>query len=415
MRRTFLVVVVMLAVTSSVRGAAVPAPLLALMDGGLGDSSRLVALEPRTLEPRRGRSLTLPGWAFGREWARSPDGAQLALVPKPSQASERLFVIGTRGSLRILARLPLPGEDVCRLAWPSARRLIIVLTRGDGCYGAVESARVLVVDPLRTRVVARRPLSGPVSFVVTTPTRHGLALLLASPGRRSGAHLVLVAAGGTRSIPLPPLKSVPRPLDKSVAGGAVGLAVDAESRRAYLVESQARIIEVDLASGNVRIHALPLRRPAAAAKRRTESVVQALALRGELLAVTGVIRQPRGALLPVGLRLVDTRTWRSRLVDPAATGIAHAGTTILAFQPFFDQLGGRVGAIGLRGYTFTGSLRFKAHDGRPIGAALIQGSYAYAAVGPPPGGTSVIDLDAGRVEAPDPDAVSISPIELLAS
>ena len=405
---------VLLGVTSGVRAASAPAPILALTQGGLGEGSRLVALEPRTLEPHRGGSLALPGWAFGREWARSPSGDRIALVPKPSETNERLFVISARGSLRILARLSLPGEDVCRLAWPSARRILVVLTRGGACYTEYESARVLVVDPRNARVVAQRSLSGPATIVATARTRGGLGLLLAPPTGRSGARLVLAAAAGTRSIRLPSLKTLPRPLDKSASGDAIGLAVDGESRRAYLVESQGRVLEVELARGAVEAHALPLRTPSAARKGRAESVLQALVLPEGLLAVTGVLRQPRGALVPLGLRLVDTRTWRSRLIDHDATGIARAGETLLAFQPLFDQLGGRVGAIGLRGYSLAGSLRFSALDGRPIGAVRTQGGYAYAAVGPPPGATSVIDVDDGSVEAPDPDAASVSPFELLA-
>lgn len=408
MKRRILLALVLFGMASGVHAAATPAPLLALLDGGLGESSRLVALEPRTLQPRRG-GLSLPGSAFGREWARSPDGDRIALVPKPSQTNERLFVIDTRGSLRVLAGLPLPGEDVCRLAWPSARRLVIVLTRGDGCYGAVWDARILVVDPLRARVVADRPLSGPTTFVATAPTRDGLALLLAPPGSRTGARLVLAGTAGTRSIRLPRLTARPRPLDKSMLGTAIGLAVDRKGGRVFLLEPRGRVIDVDLKSGEVRVRKVPLRAPAAAAKGATAPVVQVLSLPGSHLAVTGVLQWPR--LVPLGVRLVDTRTGRSRLIDPEATGIAKAGTTLLAFQPFFRT---GTSAIGLRGYTLAGSMRFSVLEGRPISAVRVQGRYAYAATGSALGGTTVVDLSDGRVEAPGPNAFAVSAFELLA-
>jgi hypothetical protein len=142
-------------------------------------------------------------------------------------------------------------------------------------------------------------------------------------------------------------------------------------------------------------------------------VVQALSLRPGLLAITGIRQEPGGRLSPLGLRLLNTRTWRVQLLEPEATGIALAGTTLLAFQPSFDQLGGRIMATGLRAYSLEGSIRFRPLDGRPIVAALGHGRYAYAA-GPGPADVSVIDLNDGRVEAPDPDAVSISTFELLA-
>jgi hypothetical protein len=400
----------LLGVVGGVRAAAIPSsPLLALTAGGLGSGSRLVALEPRTLEPRG--SLPLPGWAFGLEWARSPDGAQLAVVPKPSETSERLFVIGVRGSLRVLARIPLPGEDVCRLAWPSARRILLVLTSGPACYNAIESARVLVIDPLRAQVVARHPLSGPTTVVATAPTREGLALLLAPSGRRSGARLVLLAANGARTIRLPRLHARPRPLDKSVLGSAIGLTVDAGNGRAYVVESAARVIEVNLSSSEVSVHSPSFHKPAAAEKGRPRTAVQALSLGNRLLAITGV-RWASSRLEPLGLWLVDTRDWRTRLIEPDVTGVALTDTTLLAFQPSFDQLGGGIKPIGLRGYNLVGSIRFNALDGRPVFAVRAHDRYAYAA-GPGRADISVIDLGDGRVEAPDPDAMSISLAELL--
>jgi hypothetical protein len=335
------------------------------------------------------------------------------VIGSPSETTERLFVIGIRGSPRVLARLPLPGEDVCRVAWPTARRLLLVLTRGPACTTVIESARVLVVDPLRGRVIAHRPLSGRATVVVTARTRDGLALLLAPPARLSGARLVLVGAAGTCTIPLPSLRALPRPLDKSVLRTAVGLAVDRENGRAYLVEPEGRVMAVNLASGRVSMHALPLRKPAAAAKGIVSTVVQARWLGRGLLAVTGVRRTPSDRLLPLGLRLTDTRNWRSRLVDAEATGIIYAGTTVLAFQPYFDQLRAGTTAIGVRGYTTGGAIRFRAFAGKPITFVGVQGHYAYAA-GPEGSAHPIVDIRDGSIEPPDPKAISISPLELLA-
>jgi hypothetical protein len=411
-RCAFLVSVALLGVANGGQAASAPPPALVALTGGeLGSGSRLVGLEPRILRPAA-RSLALPGWAFGYEWARSPEGDRIALVPKPSETNERLFVIGTRGSLTVFARMRLPGEDVCRLAWPSPRRLLLVLTRGPACYTVIKSARVVVIDPVRGRVVARRPLSGEAVVIAAARTRDGLALLLAPAAGRSGARLVVVSEAATRTIALP-LHVSARSLDKSVLGGAIGLAVNREAGHAYLVEPAGRVLDVNLASSKVSVFEPPLRKPAAAAKGPVQSTVQALWLGRGVLAVTGVRRMASGRLLPLGLWLTDTRSWRSRLVDPMVTGMAYSGTTVLAFQPFFDQLGAGTIAIGLRGYSLGGLLRFRAFAGKPITVARVQGRYAYVA-GLESSGTSVVDVSRGRVEPPDPDAISISPSELLA-
>jgi hypothetical protein len=392
-KRMLVVVLFGLALVGGVRAAVPSSPLLALTGGGLRSDSRLVALEPRTLEPRG--SIALPGWAFGRESARSPDGAHLALVPKPSETDERLFVVGLRDSLRVVTRVPFPGEDVCRLAWPSTSRLLVVLTRGP-CYRRIASARVIVLDPFRAHVVARYRLSGAATVVATAQAPGGLAVLLT--GRWSGARLILISETGLRSISLPRLQTRPRPLDKSMLAGAVGLAVDGE--HAYVVEP-GRLIAVGLTSGEIKVGPLG-RMPAG-------SLVQVLPVRRGVLAITGT---SRGGRSPLGLRLVEVRDCRVQMVDPSATGIALAGSTLLAFQPSFGRLARGTPAIGLRGYNLDGSIRFSAFAGRPIVGARAENGYAYVA-GPGRGELSVVDPAEGRIEPPHPGAMPISFAELL--
>jgi hypothetical protein len=66
------VLLALLALVAFARVAAAggPEPVLALTSRP-GSGSRLVALDPATLAPA-GKGLTLPGWAFGVEWVRSP-------------------------------------------------------------------------------------------------------------------------------------------------------------------------------------------------------------------------------------------------------------------------------------------------------------------------------------------------------
>jgi hypothetical protein len=406
-KRTIAAAVTIIAVLSGAGAAAVSsAPLVVLVDGAV--ASRLVALEPVTLDPRG--SLALPGTSFGREWARSPDRSHLALVPKPVERRERLFVIDTRARPRVVVRMRLPHGDVCRLAWPQPRSIVVVLTRKAACYSFVDEARMLVIDPRTTRMVARGRITGRAAIVATAPTPNGLAFLLQPAGRRGGPRLVLASTAGTRVIRLPRLQTRPRPLDKSLHGSAAGLAVEGDGTRAFVLDSNTRVIEVNLASAKVDVHRLTPYRSASAAKATSGAVVQALAPRPGVLALTGIRRAGRRELEPAGLRLVDTHTWRSRLLDNEVTGIAVAETTILAFQPSFDELGGRTAAIGLRAYSIDGFKRFGILDGSPVVSAATDGRYAYV-TGRGRAGVLVVDLTDGRVEE---HALSISPTQLLA-
>jgi hypothetical protein len=79
-------------------------------------------------------------------------GDRIALVPKPSETNQRLFVIGIRGSPRVLARLPLPGEDVCRLpglapgGCSSYSRAEPPVTRSSRARGSSSSTRSMVAS-----------------------------------------------------------------------------------------------------------------------------------------------------------------------------------------------------------------------------------------------------------------------------
>jgi hypothetical protein len=379
--RAVLALLLPLAVFVPTGKAAAPARVLALTGGGIGSNSRLIPLDSATLSPR-GSGLSLPGWAFGVEWARSPDRSQVAVVPKPSETDEALFVIAVSRRLRTVSKLSLPGEDVCRLAWTSARRVLVVATRGPACYRPILSARVIVVDPVRGRVVAQRSLSGPDTVVASAATPNGLALLLGPPLR-----LVIVSAVRTRVFALPGVRSPLRPLDKS-AGTSLGLAVDPSAGRAYVVEPSGSITEVDLATGRTSVHRPAIRRPAALEKGATGSIVNAVWVGGWSLAVSGA-RRTGTRLAPMGLRLVNTLTWRSRVLDARASGVEYARRTIFGYQP----LAPRTPAVGLLVFTRTGSKLFSRFARVHVTRVLSVGDHAYVAGY---GLSAIIDLHTGR-------------------
>jgi hypothetical protein len=398
MRSGVMLALVLIAVAAARAATADSAttPVLALTGGGLGAKSTLVALDPRTLRPVGG-VLRLPGWAFGVEWARAPRGAQVAVVPKPSETNEHLFLVATRGRLRVLSRLALPG-DVCRLAWPSPHRLLAVVST-PACYQPIDSSRLLVIDPAAGRVVSQRRFSGPATVVAAAPAPSGLALLLRPQGTPDLRLLLLLSAMRTRSFTLRGISSPARPLDKAI-GGTLGLALDPARQHAYVVEPDGRITDVNLTTGAVASHAPKTRTTAAAAKGIAQATVQAASVAPGLLAYSG-IRRSDGRLVPMGLRLVDTRTWHERVLNANATGFAHRRGLLMAYQPFVGQLGRRIPRIGMDVYSVEGRRLLHAFGNQQIEMIRSQGRYAYLS---PIGGTSVLNLETRRLDVSVTDA-----------
>jgi hypothetical protein len=379
------------------------APVLALTGGGLSAKSRLVALDPRTLRPGGG-DLRLPGWAFGVEWARAPGDARVAIVPKPSESNEHLVVVTTQNGLHVLSRLALPG-DVCRLAWPSPGRLLAVVSR-PACYQPIDSAQLLVIDPAAERVVAQRTLTGPATVIAAAPAPGGLALLL-KPRATRDLRLLLVSAARTRSFTLAGVSSPTRPLGKAV-GSTIGLALDARRQHAYVVEPNGRITDVDLARDTVAVHMPKARTTSAAAKGVSQAVVQALSPAPGVLVHSGVHRSG-GSLAPIGLRIVNTRPWHTRLVNRNATGFVYAARMLMAYQPFVDQLGSQIPRIGLDVYSIDGRRLLHAFGNQQVEMIRSQGRYAYLS---PIGGTSVLALTTRHLDVSVTDAYT--DYELLA-
>jgi hypothetical protein len=314
----------------------------------------------------------------------------VALVPKPSETDEHLFIVATQGRLRVLSRIALAG-DVCRLAWASPHRLLAVVTSGSACYQPIDAARLLVIDPAAGRVVAQRSLSGPATVVATEPIPGGLALLLRPQGT-SDLHLMTVDAVRTRAFVLGGISSPARALDKAV-GSTLGLALDAP-RHAYVVEPNGRISDVNLVSGAVAVHKPPARSTAAATKGIAQAEVQAVSLSSGLLAYSGIHRSD-GRLVPIGLRLVDTCTWHARLLSANATGFAYAADTLIAYQPFVDQLGRRIPRVGVRAYTADGRRLLRAFANEQVEFIRHQGRFVYLSG---PGGMSVLDLETRKLD-----------------
>ncbi len=342
------------------------------LQGSQADA-RLMQVDPATLAPR-GRSLRVGG--FSAERAFSPDGSSLALVSQERPVLrfvdlERMRATGQaklaeegevqwlRWTERGIVALVDPRSGGSRLVWldPGLRKVIRALRyRGELVDPRLAAGRIVAVEwPARG--------IGPVRLNVVEPD-----------GRARSIRVDRIAGGWQRR------------------GSAVvrmaepGLAIDRAAERAWLADADGEICEVVLDSLAVACRAV--RTTAAVAKetgpwsRRQLTLVAdgTLALSGWEKRVAG----PRAAK-SIGLWLVDTGTWRRRLLDREIDSFRFAGGVVVGVR-----------RNGVTAYGPDGSRRYGIDDPlAQFGVVSTAGSHLYVPLVNER--TLVADLASGRV------------------
>lgn len=368
--------------------ADLPGAVLAIVWKESGAS--LAELDPISLQPA-GRRIRLD--PFGGGWSFSPDRSQLALGGGgvPSLHLVVLTSLRSRATLRLGAR-----GSVAAVSWPRPDRVLATVE-----WGAFGHA-VVVVDPLRGRVLARHGLPGTIAAQASAGA--GIVFLLGPASSIGPSRLVAVDADGAmRSAALD--RVLAGLLPGGDTGGLVsryrypGLAVSPDGRRAVVVDPAGLVAEVELDSMAVRYRELrePISllgrlrnwlEPPAQAKAADGPARHAVWLDDHLLAVSGMdARASVGASgsvderdSPAGLRLIDTRIWTVRTLDPAASAITVAGELVLAYGVIWDGSGQRSTGPGLTAYNRDGDRRFRVFAGEPVSWVQTAGRYAYAVV-----------------------------------
>jgi hypothetical protein len=353
----------------STAAAKDPGPLLGIV--GEWRDARLARLDPRSLRPLRGPKLEL--FDGPSAWAFSPNRSRLAL----GTACQAGVSLGTLQLVDVRRMRPLACFAVGGLraiAWPTPNRLLAV---------AHSPLQVVVIDVRARRIVQRTPLEG----VWLSSARAG-DRLLGLTGRtfdESEKLVVVDSRGSVRSV------GVEAPLAKDVV-------VDPNGLRAYLV-SGATVAEVDLDTLAVAHHELRERVslfgrvlawlvPAAQAKEFHRETRRTLWLGGGLIASFGSDVTTDGRRFrstPLGLRLIDTRSWTVRMVDEQVSFALLAGDVLLA-----------AGAkeIGLVAYDLRGTKRFQLFRGRSVAPIESYGGKAWIEVGRPV--FQIVDVRTGR-------------------
>jgi hypothetical protein len=318
--------------------------------------ARLARLDPRSLRPLRGRKLEILD--FITAWGFSPDRSRIALgtACQAGVSLGTLQLVDLR-RMRSIGCYTIGGYSagaVAAVAWLSSDRLLVVTHSPFVGVDVDVDVEILVIDSGARRVIDRTPLEG----VALTTARAGDRLVVLTGRTYYGeARRVLVAdaRGGIRFVDI----EVP---------SAGALVVEPSGRRAYLVSADT-VAEVDLDTLAVAYHGLSEQKsmlgrflawlvPAAEAKIAPREIRGALWLGDGVIASFGsnvTIDGHTVSSVPLGLRLIDTRTWRVRTVDEQVSSAFLAGDVLLA-----------TGAkeIGLVAYDRRGAKRFQLFRGQ---------------------------------------------------
>jgi hypothetical protein len=318
--------------------------------------------------------------------------------------------------MRTQGDVKTPNGDVLALAWLTPRRVV-----------GIDRIGVFVVDPVARRLVKSRRLEG--TFLASGRTSSALVVLLGPPGTAlpistvwdwgstiGPARLVTISADGrVHTVQLDRIRSGAEisgtgwARDRSIPG----FALDRAGGRAFVVGGDGVVAEVDLRTLRVTYHepregtsllgrVLSWLQPAAAAKGPMPGATRVAAWLGNgVVAVSGadvqVATRPNDAdvsTTPYGLRLIDTRNWTTRVVEPRATGLTLGSGVLLAYAASYDEQFRPTGGIGLSAYTPNGTRRFHALGDTPLFWAEIVGAKVYVA---PEGDILGIDLASGKV------------------
>jgi len=293
-------------------------PVYAIADTGT-DGRLLTRRDPATLAPM-GPSASLH--SSSQAAAFSPNGSLLAFVEWA----------GNRSSVRVLslsrmrwqAQLPLRlATGTLILRWLDSRRLFVFAERPDGL-------RVFVLDAMRNRLSTARRIPGHLTDrQQITVGRTRAAVLIRAAQKIGPARVAVVSSvGSTRIVTL-----------KQIHEGAIdreiyrpSLVADPTADRAYVVGG----IRDPVAAVNLRTLAVAYRRPLASTDASDVAGAERMTvwLGGSRFAVAGWDDGAPGSdSRLLGLRVVDTRSWRARTLDPDTDYVCVAGHSLVGHHP----------------------------------------------------------------------------------
>lgn len=360
----------------------------------------LARFDPLTL--RRLPGPTVPLGKHTWTWSFSPDRT---LVAFGGNDAPEIRIVDVR-SMRLRGDLRLARTgSVVRVAWQSRDRLL-ALVDGSVVRDRVATT-VVVADPLRRSVLAEVALPGPAWDAAATAD--GLAVLVGADNRIRSARIAHVDRNGKlRTAALARIRIgfvVYDSVLHRTRRFQPALAVDREAGRAYVVGAERAAATINVKTMRVSYHpvggsGLGVR----ATTKSTDGHERTAQYLGEgVLAVSGVDNRSsidaNGDLQwharAAGLRLLDTRTWRSRLLNADASSFEAGAGLVFALGGSWDSETQTQESVGVVAYGRDGRERYRLYEGEPAWVRPAHSlGYAY---GRDPRRYSVVDLRSGKV------------------
>ena len=359
--------------------AAPPSRLLAITSG-----PSLTWVDGLTLTPLPGSTISLPPKAAGGYL--SPDRSTYVLG---SNGEPKLTFLDVQRMQTIGSLTVARSGSAYPIAFPEQNRLFV---QTWGCCPPAYT-EVVVVDPERRAVVGRVRIVG--GGLIAARSGDGLvALVEAAKGIKPIRAVVIDRNGAARSVAVSRIKAGTAwrgtGSNRRARIRQPGLAVDRAGGVAYVVDAGGLVAQIDLATLGVSYHARVTRRLAHADKQMDGPVVYAAWGGDGRIVVSGTnmkLQRESGSWretwTPAGVALLDTRTWSSRMLDPAAAGFTVSGDSVLI---------PRDGS--LTAYSADGSVRYRTAI--PVGNAYasVFGDYAYVST---EARVTIVDLASGAV------------------
>jgi hypothetical protein len=357
---------------ASVREAgqrAAGARVYGAFDAGFGNRNRqgtLARVDPRTLRRIPGPSLAIG--PYPGALALSPSGRRLAMAAVQNGS----VGVVDLDRMRWIRRPRTSVASFVRVvAWPREDRLLEVVQRMSYYRRYVRARSLVVVDAASGRAVSRHTLTPKLGITGSISAGGRLLMLMQSSSwRGSTAQLVVASTNGRVRQATIKVGSTHHVLRYNQ------LVVTPAGDRAYVVVSGGLVVDVDLASLKASYHRL--RPPARTSREEPVVVGPRAALLGRDIAVAGIF----GGTRPLGgTYLVDTDTWRVRVIDPLANFFVPGGDVLATYGPApFPAIGAppRGRGTGVSLFDADGRFRFHLFGRRPLQNVELVLGYGHA-------------------------------------